>query len=444
MTSSSEPTTPPVKDPAKADAPAEVKHPPAPEAEAPKPKPKAEEKPKPKVEEKPKPKDKPKPKPKPKEPVPAVAGPAHMKKRHYGLIASFVFLVFIPMVCVGAYLYLFAKDQFVSEVGFTVRREEAPLVNSLISSLGQVSSSSSTDSDILFEFVRSQELVQRIDEQIDLRNLYATISEMDPVFGLQEGANIEDLVDYWQRMVNVSYAPGTGLLELEVRAFDPQTANRIADLIFSESSSMINELSSIAREDATRYAREDLVRAEDDLKEVREMLTRFRLRTQIVDPQAAIQGQMGLLNSLQQQLGEALIELDLLGTSVREGDPRLGQINNRIAAIQVRIKQERQQFGRGGDVADGQNYATVVAEFERLIVEREFAEQKYASALANFDRAVTEAQRQSRYLAAYVGPTMAESAEHPRRILLFSMFAFFSVIGWAILALIFYSLRDRR
>ena len=444
MTSSSEPTAPPVKEPANADAAAEVKQPPAPEPEAPKPKPKAEEKPKPKAEEKPKPKDKPKPKPKPKEPVPPVAGPAHMKKRHYGLIASFVLLVFVPMICVGAYLYLFAKDQFVSEVGFTVRREEAPLVNSLISSLGQVSSSSSTDSDILFEFVRSQELVQRIDEQIDLRNLYATISEMDPVFGLKEGANIEDLVDYWQRMVNVSYAPGTGLLELEVRAFDPQTANRIADLIFSESSSMINELSSIAREDATRYAREDLVRAENDLKEVREMLTRFRLRTQIVDPQAAIQGQMGLLNSLQQQLGEALIELDLLGTSVREGDPRLGQINNRIAAIQVRIQQERQQFGRGGDVADGQNYATVVAEFERLIVEREFAEQKYASALANFDRAVTEAQRQSRYLAAYVGPTMAESAEHPRRILLFSMFAFFSVIGWAILALIFYSLRDRR
>jgi capsular polysaccharide transport system permease protein len=367
-----------------------------------------------------------------------------MKKRHYGLIASFVVLVFLPMLCVGGYLYLFAKDQFVSEVGFTVRREEAPLVSNLISSLGQVSSASSTDSDILFEFVRSQELVQRIDAQIDLRNLYATISEMDPVFGLHENANIEELVDYWQRMVKVSYAPGTGLLELEVRAFDPITAHRIAELIFSESSAMINELSSIARNDATRYAREDLTRAENDLKAVRETLTRFRLRTQIVDPQAAIQGQMGLLNSLQSQLGEALIELDLLGQSTREGDPRLTQITSRIAAIRARIEQERQQFGQGGDVADGQNYATVVAEFERLIVDREFAEQKYASALANFDNAVTEAQRQSRYLAAYVGPTIAESAEHPRRILLFLLFTFFATISWAIMALVFYSLRDRR
>ncbi len=367
-----------------------------------------------------------------------------MQKRHYGLVASFVFLVLLPMLCAGGYLYLFAKDQFVSEIGFTVRREEAALVSNLISSLGHVSSSGSSDSDILFEFVRSQELVQRIDEKIDLRKLYANASTTDPVFGLHKGATIEELADYWQRMVRVSYAPGTGLLELEVHAFDPLTAKRIAELIFSESSAMINQLSNIAREDATRHAREDLERAQENLKAVREKLTRFRVRTQIVDPQATIQGQMGLLNSLQQQLGEALIDLDLLGQSVQKGDPRLTQLNSRIAAIRARIKQERQQFGQGGDVAGGQNYATVVAEFERLIVDREFAEQKYTSAQANFDRAVTEAQRQSRYLAAYVGPTMAESPEYPRRMLLFLMFSFLAIICWGILALVYYSLRDRR
>lgn len=367
-----------------------------------------------------------------------------MKKRHYRLFLSFVLLVLIPVFGVGAYLTLYAKDQFVSEVGFTVRREEAPLVSNLISSLGQVSSGSSSDSDILFEFVRSQELVGRIDTVMDLRALYAKDYGTDPVFSLRPDANIEQLVAYWKRMVQVSYAPGTGLLELHVRAFDPDDAKRIADLVFSESSAMINELSSIARDDTTRYAREDLIDAQTGLKEVRETLTRFRLSTQIVDPEAAIQGQMGLLNSLNKQLGEALIESDLLKGNTREGDPRITQIDSRIAAIKARITQERLKFGQDGDALDGQNYATVVAEFERLIVDREFAEQKYAAALANFDRAQTEAQRQSRYLAAYVGPTLAESAEHPRRILLLGLFILFALLTWSILALVFYSLRDRR
>ena len=439
MTSSSEPTDKAAPKPAAApaDAAKAVDKP----AAAPAPKVEAEAKPAPKPAAKPKPKADPKPKPKP---VPPVAGPVRMKRRHYGLVLSFILVVLVPTFCVGFYLMVYAKDQFVSDVGFTVRREEAPLVSSLISSLGQVSSASSSDSDILFEFVRSQELVKRIDAKLDLRNLYASVYELDPIFALQPDANIEELVAYWQRMVRVSYAPGSGLLELEVRAFDAQTATAIAELIFSESSQMINELSSIARDDATRYAREDLDAAETELKTIRQTLTEFRLRTRIVDPQAAIQGQMGLLNSLQQQLGEALIELDLLGQSTREGDPRLVQVTSRIAAIQARIAQERQQFGQGGDVAGGQNYATVVAEFERLTVDREFAEQKYAAALANFDRAQTEAQRQSRYLAAYVGPTQAESAAYPQRILLFCLFTLFAGIAWAIMALVFYSLRDRR
>ncbi|MDF3420223.1 sugar transporter [Sulfitobacter sp. KE29] len=397
-----------------------------------------------KSDPKPAPKPKAKPKKEPAAPVPPVAGPARMRKRHYRLAFSFILLVLLPTIGAGYYLYTMAKDQFVSEVGFTVRREEAPLVSNLLTTLGNVSSSSSSDSDILFEYVRSQELVRRVDEEIDLRSLYGAVYDEDPVFGLNPQATIEELVDYWQRVVRVSYAPSTGLLELEVRAFDPQTATRIARLVFSESSEMINELSQIARDDATRYAREDLERAQADLKALRQSLTEFRLRTQIVDPQAAIQGQMGLLASLQQQLGEALIEYDLLVGKAPDNDPRILQVKSRVEAIRARIDQERQQFGQGGDVAAGENYATMVARFEQLLVEREFAEQKYATAVANFDRAQTEAQRQSRYLAAYVGPTEAESAIYPRRLLIFLLVAFFSTIAWAILALVYYSLRDRR
>jgi len=436
MTSSSDPASPAADTPPK-----------KPSSE-PKPAPKAASDSAPKAESKPDPKPAPKPKAKPKKepkaPVPPVAGPARMRKRHYRLAFSFVLLVLLPTIGAGYYLYTMAKDQFVSEVGFTVRREEAPLVSNLLTTLGNVSSSSSSDSDILFEYVRSQELVRRVDEEIDLRSLYGAVYDEDPLFGLDPDATIEELVDYWQRVVRVSYAPSTGLLELEVRAFDPQTATRVARLVFSKSSEMINELSQIARDDATRYAREDLERAQADLKALRQSLTEFRMRTQIVDPQAAIQGQMGLLASLQQQLGEALIEYDLLVGKAPENDPRILQVKGRLEAIRARIDQERQQFGQGGDVADGENYATMVARFEQLLVEREFAEQKYATAVANFDRAQTEAQRQSRYLAAYVGPTEAESAIYPRRLLIFLLVAFFSTIAWAILALVYYSLRDRR
>ena len=82
--------------------------------------------------------------------------------------------------------------------------------------------------------------------------------------------------------------------------------------------------------------------------------------------------------------------------------------------------------------------------FETLSVDLEFAQTSYLAALAGYDKAVRQAQQQSRYLAAYLAPTRPESAEFPQRALLLGLTALFTFLGWAILTLIYYSVRDRR
>lgn len=139
-----------------------------------------------------------------------------------------------------------------------------------------------------------------------------------------------------------------------------------------------------------------------------------------------------------------MIEFDLLSNSTREGDPRLEQAKRRIDIIEDRIRIERQKFGVGGGGTDSESYAETIAGFERLTVDREFAEQAYAATLAGFDAARAEANRQSRYLAAYIEPTLAERAEFPNRPLLIGIVALFSFLVWAILSLAYYALRDRR
>ena len=74
----------------------------------------------------------------------------------------------------------------------------------------------------------------------------------------------------------------------------------------------VNELSDIARKDATRHARVGITCTFNDLRETRQAITLFRLEHQIIDPSANIQGQMGLLNTLSEQLASAIIELHLL------------------------------------------------------------------------------------------------------------------------------------
>ncbi len=379
--------------------------------------------------------------------APAPAGASVPKTRHFGIVFSFVLLVLAPFGASVYYLYAIAADQYAARVGFAVRSEEIESAQDLLGGLSRsLSGSSSSDTDILYEFIQSQDLVETIDEELDLVRIF-TVPEHDPVFAYQPTGAIEDLVDYWQRMVRVSYDGNTGLINLRVNAFDPVDAHRMAREIVANSADLINRLSAIAREDATRYAREDLEQAVERLKSAREALTQFRSETRIVDPSADIQGQMGLLNSLEAQLAAAYIELSVLRETVREEDPRIDQARRRLSVIEGLIEQERAKFGMGGGRgvrADGRDYSTLVGEFERLMVDLEYAEESYLAARNALDTATAAAQRQSRYLATYAQPTMPQSSRYPQRFMLSAAIGMFLLLSWSLLALIYYSLRDRR
>ena len=153
---------------------------------------------------------------------------------------------------------------------------------------------------------------------------------------------------------------------------------------------------------------------------------------------------MGLLNSLQAKLAETLIELDLLANTSRDDDPRVEQAKRKIVVIQKRIDEERRKLGVSGPASDTNGYADLVGKFESLQVDLEFAQKAYISALSAYDGAVADARRQSRYLAAYLRPTLAETPQYPRRAIQLTVIALILFGSWTILTLVYYSLRDRR
>ncbi|MDE4193160.1 sugar transporter [Phaeobacter gallaeciensis] len=375
-----------------------------------------------------------------------MARPAQMRRRHWGLVASFVLMVLAPLAAAVFYLWAVAEDQYISTAGFTVRSQESGGATDILGGLANFAgNSTASDSDILYEFIQSQEMVESVDKTVPLRPHYSQHWPDDWVFSLWPDATLEQMIWYWQRIVGISYDSGSGLIEVQAVAFDPETARDITRAIVTESQTRINELNEQAREDAMRYAREDLDEALEQLKGAREALTSFRTRTRIVDPEADIQGRMGVMNNLQQQLAEALIEYDLLRGTVGENDPRLKKAQQHIDVIRERINIERQTFtSTNTDTgAVGEDYPSLISEFERLTVDLEYAEETYRAALTALEVARDEATRQSRYLATYIKPTQAQESEYPDRPMLAGLAGLFLLLTWSILALIYYSIRDR-
>ncbi len=374
-----------------------------------------------------------------------MAGKAQMRKRHWGLVLAFVLMVALPVATTAYYLYWVAVDQYASTSGFSVRKEDVGSPAELMGGFSQLmGGAGDAEAEMLFEFIQSQDLVTELDKRLDLRAHYTAHYDQDPVFSLKPDGTVEDLLAYWHRIAKVSYDAGTGLLSLHVRAFTPEMAQDLSREIIAESQVLVNQLNATARADVLRYAEQDLAEAVTRLKASREALVRFRTRTQIVDPQSDLQGRMGVLASLQQQLAQALIDYDLLAQDAGSTDPRVIAAARRIEVIQDRISEERDTFSEDEIGGESEAYPALLAEYESLTVDREYSEGAYAASLAALDMARANAARQSRYLATYIKPTLPERAEYPQRRMILGLSGLFFLLFFTISSLMFYALRDRK
>ena len=352
----------------------------------------------------------------------------------------FALCVVLPSILCAWYLGFRAVDRYVSHLAFSVRSE----VRDPASEIG---AGSYRDLDMIYTYLLSPEIVRIIDDQLGLGAHFSAPRDRDPVFSLRSDWTQEDLRAHWRRTLRIAYEPSRGMMALRTEAFSPEMAQQIANAILQETTRVINEMSAISREQAMQYAREDLARAENRLRAAREAFTTFRSTARMIDPEADMAGLNALLESLQAQLAVALIELDLLNATTRPDDPRISAAEREVAAIRARIEDERQRFAidsDGDSPRAGTNFATLFAEYERLSLERQFAELTHVSARAALAQSQATAQLQSRYLVPHIRPTLASTAELPERFSIWFFFTLSCFLAWSVGVLAFYGARDAR
>ncbi|MFV0476118.1 MAG: sugar transporter [Pikeienuella sp.] len=365
---------------------------------------------------------------------------ARFRFRHWLLVVSFALLVALPSIYANWYLHFRAADQYASQLAFTIQSEDGPALSALGALFGGgAAGGSADDAEVLYGFIQSQNLVEKLQEELDLRTIFNKPKESDWWFSLGDDLSIEELTDYWKSMVLVSF--NAGIVEVEVRAFDPQDARDIARAVLTDSTALINRLSAEAREDAVRDSQLYLTEAADKLREVRLRLSELRMEEQRVDPTLDVSAMMLRIGELEGALTTEQLKLAELRQFAAAGDSRVVTAERRIRSLEAAIAEERSRLASNGD---GDALAAAVGKFEALSVERELAEQAYGIALASFETAKSEARRQQRYLSAHVAPTLAETPEYPERYILGGLSFLFLFMGWVVLVMIAYNVKDRR
>lgn len=382
----------------------------------------------------------------PAAPLPLGAPPAVPHRRHRAAAAGFVLMVVLPTVLSALYLVFVAADRYGSKTAFSVRSNEVTAPLEILGTVTQLGNSSAVlDGQILYDFIRSQQIVEQVNASLPLEDYWNRAPD-DRVFSLGRGQPIEEITEHWNDAVDVSLDPASGILTVEARAFRPEEAQAIAQAVLDASAQLVNQLADTARRDAVTNAKYDLAEAETRLRDIRGRLRVFRDLEQEVDPSLNARVAIELVARLEEELSEAQTQRDLLAAALSADSPRIQFLRHRIETLEDRIATERTRLGTGrAEGPDGARpLAEVVGDFEELVVDREFAEKAYTLALSTYEQAQAEARRRHRYLAAHVRPTLSERAEYPDRPLLVAAIFGLSLALWSVLLLIGWNIRDRR
>tara|TARA_R110000751_G_scaffold12896_4_gene44114 strand:- start:5089 stop:6720 length:1632 start_codon:yes stop_codon:yes gene_type:complete len=364
---------------------------------------------------------------------------------------SFLVMVAAPSGTAGWYLNTVAADQYASQVSFAVRSLEGGLPSPLTEFFGGGADSTAGDSEMLFEYLQSQPLVERVQNDVDLVALYNR-PEGDWLFSMGQDRTIEEMVDYWNRAVTVSYDTGAGIIYVEARAFRAEDAQDVATSVLEASYDLINSLSTDARQDAVQYAEADLTQAEDRIRRTRLALQEFRSSQGTADISSDITQQMALISQLRSARSQAQADYDSRKDMLGADSPTLSALRRRLASLDAQIAEEEARIADApslpGEVSTAipgarPTLAEAAGEQERLQVELELATNMYTAAQSSLEAAKAEARRTQRYLATHIQPTLAQEAAYPRRIV-WTLAVFVGLLlTWSIALLVVGSIRDR-
>jgi capsular polysaccharide transport system permease protein len=332
----------------------------------------------------------------------------------------FFLLVILPSLVTAFYFYGIAAPQYVSEARFIVNSRgsdggaQAAAIRAagagLLGGLGGGMSGGEANS--IRNFLTSLDAVMQAHESLDLVELWRR-PEADFLARLWF-TEPERIARFYNHMVNVTLDPMTGVTTLKVRSFRPEDSKKLTETLLLAAETLVNRLSERARGDTLRMAQNEVEIAERRVQESSTALIRFREQQRELDSAGAVQAAVVLRGQFEGSLAQARAELTERLQFMRPDNPALQATRNRIEALERQIAAERARHTDTTSTLGGAILVSQLAEYERLMLEREFSNKQLASATASLEVARVEAQRQQLYLSRIVQPNLAVYALYPR------------------------------
>ena len=345
--------------------------------------------------------------------------------------------VVLPTLAAILYFGFIAADVYISESRFVVRSPErnvASPLGGLLESTGFTRSQD--DSYTVLEFMLSRDALRVLDEKLNLRDAFNKGDVFSRFPSLDGDDSFENMHRHYRKIVVAQLDPVSSISTTTVRAFSAEEAQQINQHLLEMSEALVNRLNERGRRDMIRFAVNEVAESEKKAKLAGLTLARYRNEKGVIDPEKQSAIPMQQIAKLQDDLISTKLLLAQLQLLAKE-NPQILTLKKRIQMLEIEIKLGSERVAGGG-----RSLASKAAEFQSLVLEKEFADRLLASALASLEQARNEAQRQQLYLERIAGPNLPDVAMEPRRIRNVLVILVLSLIVWGVLSMVVSGVRE--
>lgn len=375
---------------------------------------------------------------------PSTARPSVMQRavarvRRIGVL--FVVTVMVPTLLGAMYFGFLAEDVYISESRFVVRSPEKQQRAGIGMLLGSAGFSTASEEVRAAEgFIESRDALRSLNADAFAQTAWGNrrvsiFNRFDP-FGWS--GSFEELYKYYRTKVEAAYDPETAITTLTVRAFRPRDAQKMNTRLLEGAEALVNELNERGSEDLVRYAEREVVEARAEASRAALALANYRNRAGVIDPERQATVQLQMISKLQDELIGARMQLLQLSSAAAQ-NPQIPLLKVRISGLEKEIAAQLGQIaGNEGSLSES------AAEFQRLQLQREFADQQLSLSLAALQDARNEARRQRAYVERVAQPSLPDAALEPRRFRGFLATFILSLVAWGVLSMLFAGVREHR
>ncbi len=258
----------------------------------------------------------------------------------------------------------------------------------------------------------SRDAVRELQKNLPLREMFKT-DAIDFIAGypsLFYGPREERFYKYFLTMVSVVHTDKTGISTLKVRAFSPENAKKITDTLLQLGEELVNRLNERLLRDAVGRAEAEVTEAQNRVIAAQATLTAFRNKELVIDPTSNAVALAELIAKLSTELASTRAQIAEAKMNSSSG-PQLPVLERKAIALDEQITSERTRVARSSD-----GLAERIATYERLVLEREFANKMLGTNEADLVRAKAEAAKQLLYLETVVESNLTDYPTQPKRL----------------------------